>query len=106
MPDIQRGVFVELLRRTWTYSETSSAAAGTAGRMYPGNFDCEALKKSTGKNSQINRKNCHESSGVIVASRFSVQRRRSRWTIAKSSQSVQGMSASSRTGTKNQNGWR
>ena len=52
---------------TWRaarYSATSSAAAGTAGRIYPGNFDCDALKNTMGTSIQIKRNSPQESSGA------------------------------------------
>jgi len=55
-------------RQAARYSATSSAAAGTAGTMYPGSFDCDALKNRIGTTIQIRRNRSQESSGLANAS--------------------------------------
>src|SRR5208282_6854401 len=55
------------LRRAARYSATSRAPAGTAGKMYPGNLDCDALKNKTGTSIQMRRNSGQESSGLEKA---------------------------------------
>src|ERR1700691_5937706 len=80
--------------------EHSSAIGAITGSAYPGNLDCERLKKRTGKTAQQAKKNPGE-----LGQDFS---RQSRTPCCATGQSkaVQGSSAIRTIGPKYQTGWR
>ena len=66
--------------------------------MYPGNLECEALKKSTGTSNQISKNSCHESSSLENAFLPSDQTSRRRSAIAATAHTVHGIRLSRSTG--------
>src|SRR5207248_2996262 len=87
--------------RVRAYSATNNAPAGSAGKMYPGNFDLDIEKKITGMRIQITR-NMFSDSVLDMARRCHHARAAS--IAAATTNIVHGIKASSRTGTKYQSG--
>src|SRR5271154_1877657 len=78
----------------------SSPSGGIAGRMYPGNLDCDTLKKRMGKTAQHAKKNPGDFAQDLSRQSCSPS------CATGQSSAVQGSSASKMIGPKYQNGWR
>src|SRR5580693_6673469 len=89
--------------RRLKYSASNSVPAGETGTIYPGSFDFEREKKTTGTISQMIRNTLRASSDASICCRSARQTRKLSASDA-STQTVHGIKPISVTGMKYHNG--